>query len=82
MFLWAIHKNNSYYSMIFLAKLMQGQVFLNQLLLVSIYSIANYFIIKLLVSPGHLKIERKLAQHEMERFTEALIREGGALETR
>jgi signal transduction histidine kinase len=62
-------------------KLIPTRLILSLLLLVSIYSVANYFIIKFLVSPGLLKVERTLAQQEMERFTEALLREEDALET-
>jgi len=54
---------------------------LQHLLLVSIYSVANYFIIKQIVSPRHLQIERNLALQETERFTQALLREGEGLET-
>ncbi len=64
-----------------LLKSLRGHVFLYMILLVSIYSVANYFIIKLIVSPRHLQIERNLAQQETERFTQALLREGEALET-
>lgn len=60
---------------------LRGHVFLYMILLVSIYSVANYFIVKLIVSPRHLQIERNLAQQETERFTQALLREGEALET-
>lgn len=67
--------------MLSLLRLIRGRVFLSLLLLVSIYSLANYFIIKLIVSPRHLQLERHLAQEEMERLTEALLREEEALET-
>ena len=62
-------------------KSLRGHIFLYMILLVSIYSIANYFIIKFIVSPRHLQIERNLAQQETERFTQALLREGEALGT-
>ncbi len=66
--------------MLFFARLIQGRLFLSLLLLVSIYSIANYFTLKLIISPRHLKLERELAQQEVERFTEALLREEEVLE--
>ena len=56
-------------------RLIQGRAFLSLLLLVSIYSLSNYFIIKLIVSPRHLQVELHLAQQEMERLTSALRRE-------
>lgn len=67
--------------MLSLIKSIRGYVFLYMILLVSIYSVTNYFIIKMIVSPHHLQIERELAQQEIERFTQALLREGEALET-
>lgn len=60
---------------------LRGHIFFYMILLVSIYSVANYFIVKLIVSPRHLSIERELAQQETERFSRALLREGEALET-
>lgn len=67
--------------MLALIQSLRGHVFVYMILLVSVYSVANYFIIKLIVSPRHLQIERNLAQQETERFTQALLREGEALET-
>lgn len=69
------YKDYSGDDMLPLIKLIRGHVVLYLILLVSIYSFANYFIIKLIVSPRHLQVERKLAQQEMERYTKALIRE-------
>ncbi len=67
--------------MLWKIRLIQGKAFLSLFLLVSIYSLANYFIIKLIVSPSHLQVEHHLAQQEMERLTEALLREEEALGT-
>jgi signal transduction histidine kinase len=67
--------------MLSLIKSLRGHVFLYMILLVSFYSVANYFIIKLIVSPRHSQIERSLAQQETERFIQALLREGEALAT-
>lgn len=60
-------------------RLIQGRAFFSLLLLVSIYSLSNYLIIKLIVSPRHLQVERHLAQQEMEHLTSALRREEEAL---
>lgn len=62
-----------------LFKSIRGNIFAYLFLLVSIYSFSNYFIINLIVSPSHIAVERQLAEQEMERFTEALLREGEAL---
>ncbi|MDO9043037.1 MAG: CHASE4 domain-containing protein [Desulfocapsaceae bacterium] len=64
-----------------LLRFIQGRTFLSLLLLVSIYSIGNYFIIRLIVSPQHLQFERHLAQLETERLTEALLGEEESLKT-
>ncbi len=45
------------------------------ILLISIYSLANYLIITIIVSQRHLQIERKLAQQEIALFNHALLRE-------
>jgi signal transduction histidine kinase len=62
-------------------RLIQGKAFFSLLLVVSIYSLANYFIITLIVSPHHLQLEHHLAQQEMERLIEALLREKEGLVT-
>lgn len=67
--------------MISILRLLQQKVFFSLLVLVSIYSIANCYIIKWIITPNQLQIERKLAQQEMERFTEALMRELKVLDT-
>jgi signal transduction histidine kinase len=67
--------------MISILKLMQRKVFFSLLILVALYSIANCYIIKWIVTPSQLQVERKLAQQEMERFTEALTRELKVLDT-
>ena len=60
-------------------RIIPGRVILSLLLLVGIYSAANYFTIKWIVTPNHLLVERKLAQKEVERFVDALSRETEAL---
>lgn len=67
--------------MLSLIRLIRGHVFLFLILLVSIYSFANYFIIKLIVTPRHLQVEQQLAEQEVKRYEKALIREGRALNT-
>jgi signal transduction histidine kinase len=67
--------------MISILRLLQQKVFFSLLVLVSIYSIANCYIIKWIITPNQLQVERKLAQQEMERFIEALMRELKVLDT-
>ncbi|TKB11382.1 CHASE4 domain-containing protein [Desulforhopalus sp. IMCC35007] len=56
-------------------KIIPGRVVLSLLLLVLIYSVANYFMIKWIVTPKHAQVERALINKEMARFVEALLRE-------
>ncbi|MGB3211381.1 MAG: CHASE4 domain-containing protein [Desulforhopalus sp.] len=64
-----------------LIKMIPGRIFLGLLLLVAIYSIANYAVIRWIVTPNHLRVEGKLAQMDMERLVEALLREKETLAT-
>ena len=67
--------------MLSLIRIIPGRIALSLLLLVGIYSVANYIIIKGIVTPNHLLMEHELARMEVERFVDALSRETEVLAT-